>query len=322
MGLRERMQGALREISSPPGSDPLKVFEQGLRRARRRRRVGTVTVGAVLVAAAVVAFGPDQPVGGPRAFEVTGTPDTGSPDAAAAWRQRGHATGKLPGSAAALAVTDPAELRAVWQEHRFEVPQPEVDFDHAVVLLLGQADDPCPDELIRLEVEPAEGDTGVLRTEWRGPGCILSMANFVYAVEVHRGLLPRSLTVEGDQELSPSHIDLPPYDGSTPPAPSGGPDHLDVVFADQPVRPCVASANGGVERDLSDWQDARPPTRTKEEATSDLNERRPELDQQMRIIGTELSDEVVEIVLLDPSREALKAIARVTDPQRVCITPM
>lgn len=197
-----------------------------------RRAVGVV-VAAVLVTAC----------GQTPGLEVTDGDGQPSDETAVAWEHLDQVEGLLPDRAAAAAVEDRDALAAAWQRHAFAGDPPAVDFDDHVVLLLGQADDACPDQLTRLEV--VDGD---LEVDWLPPpgGCNEPLIMRVHAVRVHRGVLgdgfAYGLQDPFDTELTPTSVDLPAFDGAAPPAPAPPPAmsdaDLDAVFADHPVTRC------------------------------------------------------------------------------------
>jgi hypothetical protein len=181
---------------------------------------------------------------------------------AAAWTHLGMVDAVLPDGAAAAAIEDGDPLATAWEDHGFEGSVPDVDFDHHAVLLLGQPDDACPDELIELEVV---GDR--LEVGWLPPagGCEQPLIMRLHAVEVHRAHLPDTFRVELDppfeDELTPVTIELAPYDGQAAPPPRDPPpamsdDELERVFADHPVRRCRPEdrpgQDGEVDGPLSD----------------------------------------------------------------------
>lgn len=180
----------------------------------------------------------------------------------AAWAYHGQVAGVLPDRAAAAVVEDADAWEAAWSDHGFDGPLPAVDFDHHVVLLLGQADDACPDDLIGLQVVEAR-----LEVEWLPPpgGCVDLLMMRIHAVTVHRGHLTEQFTYGLDEpfddELVPVTINLPPYDGTAPPPPTPpaamGDDELDAVFAGHPVQRCgpeheFPRRGGQVDGPLSD----------------------------------------------------------------------
>jgi hypothetical protein len=184
-----------------------------------------------------------------------------SDDAGAAWRHLGMTETVLADGSAAAAIEDADLLATAWKTHGFEGNVPEVDFDHHAVLLLGQPDDACPDELIELGVV---GDR--LEVGWLPPpgGCDQPLIMRLHAVEVHRGHLPDTFRVELDppfeDELVPVTIELARYEGEAPPPPDPpaamSDDELEQVFADHPVRRCRPEdrpgQDGEVDGPLSD----------------------------------------------------------------------
>jgi hypothetical protein len=181
--------------------------------------------------------------------------------AGAAWTHLGMVEAMLPDGAAATAIEDEDTFAAAWTDHGFEGGAPEVDFDHHAVLLLGQPDDACPDELVELEVV---GDR--LEIGWLPPagGCDQPLIMRLHAVEVHRGHVPDTFHVElappFEDELTRVTIELAPYDDQAPPPrdpPSAmSDDELEQVFADHPVRRCRPEdrpgQDGEVDGPLSD----------------------------------------------------------------------
>jgi hypothetical protein len=184
-----------------------------------------------------------------------------SDEAGAAWTHLGMVETVLAGGAAAAAIEDQDAFGAAWTDHGFEGGTPEVDFVHHAVLLLGQPDDACPDELIELEVVD-----GRLEVGWLPPagGCEQPLIMRLHAVEVHRGHVPDTFRVELDppfeDELTPVTIELAAYGGPAPPPPDPptamADDELEEIFADHPVRRCTAEdrpgQDGEVDGPLSD----------------------------------------------------------------------
>jgi hypothetical protein len=183
-------------------------------------------------------------------------------DPGAAWTHLGMVETVLADGAAAAAIEDQDTFAAGWSNHGFEGVAPEVDFDHHAVLLLGQPDDACPDELIELEVV---GDR--LEVGWLPPagGCEQPLIMRLHAIEVHRGHLPDTFRVELDppfeNELTSVTIELAAYDGHAAPPPREPPsamsdDELEQVFAGHPVRRCRPEdrpgQDGEVDGPLSD----------------------------------------------------------------------
>lgn len=196
-----------------------------------RRLVPGLLLGVTLAACS----GPD--------LVVEGGSDPAAGTQPAAWTYHEQVENVLPGAVAAVAVTDAESLASSWQELGFAGSIPEVNFDDHVVLLLGQADDACPDELIALEVVD-----GALEVEWLPPpgGCNQPLIMRVHAVEVHRGHLAEEFTYglqePFESELEPVTISLPPYDGEAPAPPTPpaamSDDDLDAVFAGHAVQRC------------------------------------------------------------------------------------
>lgn len=191
----------------------------------------------------------------------TGMTIDAPPGDTAAWVHHGQVEGVLDGRAAAQAVTDAAAWADAWDRHGFDGPRPELDFDHRIVLLLGQADDACPDELVDLEVVD-----GRLEVVWLPPpgGCNQPLIMRIHAVEVHRGHVSERFTYGLDEpftdELEPATIELPPYDGTAPPPPQPPQamtdEEIDAVFAGHPVERCGPQhelrRTGEVDGPLSD----------------------------------------------------------------------
>lgn len=194
-----------------------------------------LVLAVVLLAAACSDGGGDGAVG---------TAGPGDEDRATAWVHHGHVTGQLPGNAAAAAVEDADAWRAAWEDRGFEGARPEIDFATHVVLLIGQPDDNCPDELIGLDVVH-----GTLDVEWLPPGggCEQPLIFRIHAVEVHRGHLPTDFTVAVDDpyadEFEPVTITLPAFDGDAPPPPEPPQAmtdaEVDAVFEGHAIQRCT-----------------------------------------------------------------------------------
>ncbi len=177
-----------------------------------------------------------------------------------AWIYHGQVESTTDGKGASV-ITEAGTWSQEWADLGFDGERPEVDFDHWVVLLLGQADDACPDDLIGLEVVD-----GGLEVEWLPPpgGCIEPLIMRVHAVAVHRGHLTESFTYGLDEpfadELEPTTITLPPYDGDAPPPPKPpeamSDEEIDAIFAGHAVPRCGPEhelrRTGEVDGPLSD----------------------------------------------------------------------
>jgi hypothetical protein len=232
-----------------------------VRSSHTERRRWTVTFAlaplAMLLASCTIAEGRSFVVEPGTRSEVEDVDDV-------AWRHLGMVEDVLPGRAAAAAVENADELAAVWRRYGFEGEVPDVDLTHRIVLLLGQPDDACPDELVDLEVVDAQ-----LQLGWLPPpgGCRQPLILRLHAVEVHRGHLPARFTVAldvpYDDELTPVTLELAPYEGDAP-APPAPPEamsdaEVDEVFAGHPVRRCDPSSQrwwqGEVAGALSDDPD-------------------------------------------------------------------
>ncbi|MPZ74779.1 MAG: hypothetical protein GEU74_16460 [Nitriliruptorales bacterium] len=172
----------------------------------------------------------------------------GSPAArdAAAWRHLATTEGMLDGDAAAEAVEAQADLLTAWDRYGLPETAPTVDFDRSFVLLVGQPDDACVDELIGLEVRD-----GRLRVGWLPPpgACALPLVFRIHAVEVDRRHVPSRFDVAFDEPYSADAeqvtIEVASAEGAAPPPPapprSMSDADLDAVFHDQPVRRCTAA---------------------------------------------------------------------------------
>ena len=317
-------------------------------------------------------------------------------DATFAWEHLGQVEDVLPDHAAAAVVEDPATLQAAWERHHFEGEAPAVDFDQYVVLLLGQADDACPDQLTRLEVVD-----GRLEVDWLPPPgpCEQPLIGRVHAVQVHRGLLGEgfdfSLEPPFERDLEAVTIALPGYEGEAPPPPEPPREmteaDLDAVFADHAVVRCgpehdlldpagpgagatdgptgpvadigetndaLAAAGIDVERAVIPFVDRRnggrlaylvgqdDAVRIEQVLTDAFGERAPGVtvspwapaavrdaqDALMPLMGGERRPGAimestggpgpVMLGMVDPTREALDAVADTVDPALVCVNPL
>ncbi len=162
----------------------------------------------------------------------------------------------MPGNgAAAGAVETQADLDRAWVKHGLPRRAPTVDFERNFVLLLGQPDDACVDELIGLEVR-----RGRLHVEWLPPPgfCAQPLVFRIHAVQVDRRHVPATFDVafeepfEQDAErvtIQVSTREGPPPD--EPSAPRSMTKHeLAEVFQDHPVKRCEGepeylAVNGG-----------------------------------------------------------------------------
>ena len=211
-----------------------------------RRVVTTVAVALLAASCAGTAdLGVDPPAAG-SAEEPALSPSP-SPDAIAprdaAWEHLATIDGNLPERAAAAVAGDAGTAATLWGQADFSGAPPELEFDHEVLLLVGQADDACPDDLVGLEVAD-----GALAVDWLMPPgpCRQPLIFRLHAVRVHRAVLGEGFSYElpapFTSDLEPVTIELPPYAGEAPPAPrppsAMTDDELDAVFADQPVARC------------------------------------------------------------------------------------
>lgn len=166
------------------------------------------------------------------------------PPADVAWRHLATTEGTLNNGAAAEAVESRPDLEAAWSAYALPADVPQVDFKTNVVLLLGQPDDACVDELVGLEVR-----NGLLRVEWLPPpgGCNLPLIFRIHAVQVDRRHLPATFDVAFPQpfegEAKPVTLEIAAVEGQPPPAPAPPQSmtkaELDAVFAGHPVRRCT-----------------------------------------------------------------------------------
>jgi hypothetical protein len=199
-----------------------------------------------------VAFGgaSDVPVDG---TETSAAPAPQDADGVVAWRHLGTTEGMLEGSAAAAAVESQRELEAAWNDYGLPGAVPDVDFDRAFVLLLGQPDDACIDELIGVDVA-----NGALDVTWLPPpgGCDEPLIFRIHAVEVDRRYLPEKFTVvfpdPYDGDAKPVTITVRRVAGEPPPAPEPpaamAEEDVDAVFAGHAVQRC---------RNEAAWRDDR-----------------------------------------------------------------
>lgn len=173
-----------------------------------------------------------------------GASDAAPPDTA--WRHLATTEGMLDGNVTAAAVESADGLAAAWDEYRLPEGAPEVDFDRRFVLLLGQPDDACVDELTRLEVEE-----GSLQVEWLSPpgACPQPLVFRIHAVEVDRRHVPERFEVAFPEpfetEADPVTIEVATAEGDAPPPPeppdSMTEEELEAVFAGHSVRRCTAA---------------------------------------------------------------------------------
>lgn len=192
----------------------------------------------------------------------------GEPPAAApaangevAWRHLATTEGMLDASAAAQAVESAADLSDAWERYGLPGSAPATDFDRSFVLLLGQPDDACVDELIALDVRDDK-----LRTQWLPPpgACAQPLVFRIHAVEVDRRHVPAQFAVAFappfERDAEPVTITVAAAGGKAPPAPeppaamSDG--DLEAVFAGHTVRRCTKAderlGNRTVDGPLSD----------------------------------------------------------------------
>lgn len=361
-------------------------------------------VTSVAVALLAVACGgtPDAEVGPPAASgsaeDAAPSPSPSSPPSPeataprdAAWEHLATIDGNLPERAAAAVAGDAGTAATLWGQAGFSGAPPELDFDDEVLLLLGQADDACPDELVQLEVAD-----GGLAVDWLMPPgpCEQPLIFRLHAVRVHRAVLGEgfsyALPEPFTSDLEPVTIELPPYTGEAPPAPQPPSamtdDELDAVFVGHPVARCgpehevidfgpagerderpvvtieeangaLASAGFDIERDVVpfvEWStggrlsyvvaaadedairqvfadafgDRAPDLRVTPWAPAEVHDAMQALqpllggdDGPGRIVWAAGAPGPVSIGMIDPTREALDAIAEVVDPSLVCVTP-
>jgi hypothetical protein len=229
--------------------------------SRLRRSSVAVIAGALLL----TACGSGEPTLDPID---PGPQPTGDDEAAGTgltWDHLDVVEATLPDRAAASVVEDPDEIAAVWERLGFESGVPTLDPATDVLLLLGRADNACPDELIVLEVVDER-----LVTEWLEPpgGCVDPLIHWVHAVQVHRGVLGEQFTYALEEpfadDLEPVTITLAAFDddGSrrapTPPQAMSD-DEVDAVFADHPIRRCgpdddpIADAFGPLDEPVDEF---------------------------------------------------------------------
>lgn len=352
-----------------------------------------ISLVALAVVASACASSPSVEVQSPEGAQQTEDEVAMTAPENLAWEHLGQVEANLPDRAAAAVLEDQEAVLAAWDRYGFAGGPPEVGFDDHVLLLLGQADDACPDELIRLEV--VEGN---LQPDWLAPpgGCNQPLVQRLHAIRVHRSVLGERFTYGLEDPFDDVFVDvtieLPPYDGETPPAPEPPTAmteaELDAVFAGHPVSRC------GPEHEVIDFgpggtHDPRP-VATIEEANAALVEAGfdPERDvvpfverssggrlsyvvaaddeasiravfaeafgdeapdlRVTRWAPAEVADAMeavqplmgggdigepgsivwaagapgpVELGMIDPTREALDAIAELVDPELVCVSP-
>lgn len=221
------------------------------------RRTIALVVAAAMAGACTGDAPPDVAFEGPSEIPASAP----VPDDDVAWRRLATAEGVLEGSAAAEAVQSQPELHAAWQAYGFAGHAPAIDFERSFVLLLGQPDDDCVDDLIGLDVV-----AGDLRAEWLPPpgGCNEPLVLRIHAVEIDRRHVPARFDVAFPQpyssEAEPVTIHVATVGGEAPAAPQPPPAmsdaELDAVFADHPVRRCTPAdarlGDGAVDGRLSD----------------------------------------------------------------------
>lgn len=196
-----------------------------------------------MVFAAACSPPPDVTLGAPPPSDAPPASDT-PPPAEVAWRRLAHGTGMLRSNAAAEAVESQDALRAAWQRYELPDAAPEVDFGRNVVLLVGQPDDACVDELIGLEVRDRR-----LRVEWLPApgGCAMPLVFRIHAVEVDRRHLPAQFTFAFEDpyedEAEPVTLSIDAVAGQAPPPPEPPramtANDLDDVFRGHAVRRCT-----------------------------------------------------------------------------------
>ncbi len=174
--------------------------------------------------------------------------------ASTAWRHLATTVGMLERQAAAAAVETQQDLDRAWVKHKLPGRTPAVDFQRNFVLLLGQADDDCVDELIRLQVRRCR-----LHVEWLPPpgGCAEPLVFRIHAVEVDRRHVPRRFEVAFPKPYSRDaksvKIEVAAREGQAPDEPlppkAMSDEHLAAVFRDHPVKRCEGEpawmADGG-----------------------------------------------------------------------------
>lgn len=171
-------------------------------------------------------------------------PPPAAPQEPLAWRHLATTEGTLEGTAAAEAVESAADARDAWERYHLPGAPPETDFDRAFVLLVGQPDDACVDELIGLRVRE-----GRLRVEWLPPpgGCDQPLVFRIHAVEVDRRHVPAEFQAAFpspyQRDAKPVTITVAVADGSAPPEPEPPAamtdDDVDAVFEGHAVRRCT-----------------------------------------------------------------------------------
>ena len=185
--------------------------------------------------------GAGNPSAAPSAPTVPAATGEGGGDVA--WRHLATAEGVLGGSAAAAAIESAVDLKAAWERYGLSDSAPDVDFERSFVLLLGQPDDACVDELIGLEVRD-----GALKVRWLPPpgGCDQPLILRIHAVEVDRRHVPARFDVAFpepyEQHAERVTIRVAAVDGEAPPPPAPPTamraEDLDAVFAGHEVRRC------------------------------------------------------------------------------------
>jgi hypothetical protein len=136
--------------------------------------------------------------------------------------------------------------------------------------------------------------------------------------------LALSVALAGCQRYpGPLQVELVDGDGVDTASSDHGTDGFEEVFADHPVRRCVAGEDGWAVRDVTGWTDpVTAPQRSRVEAGVDLRDGRALLDEHAVVAFTSATPELIEVGLVRPTREALDVIAGLTDPRRVCIHPL
>lgn len=169
-------------------------------------------------------------------------------DSEVAWTHHGEVESTLDADAAVEAIEDTEALNDAWDQHQFEGEPPEVAFDDEVVLLVRNPDNACPNQPVELEVN----DQGYLDIKWVAPpgACEDPLIIWLHALTVHRGALAEEFTYgpsePHEDALETTTVELPPYDGDAPPAPTledldqeaMTEEEVDAVFADHPVQQC------------------------------------------------------------------------------------
>lgn len=331
--------------------------------------------------------------GTPGATAPASDPGSASSPADTAWRHLATTEGRLDGGVAGVAVEDAAGLAQAWTAYGLPQSAPEVDFDRSVVLLLGQPDDACVDELVGLDVVG-----GGLQLKWLAPPgvCAQPLLTRIHAVEVDRRHVPstfevafpepfadqaeavtlRVATVDGDpppppqppaamtdaqmdevfadhevRRCTPQDSEIP---SATPGAPSGrdgkaaGLEEVRAWLADRGYRadhdyvPFVARGEGGSQPGL--WVDGGAADRVRAELDTAFGEKAvlvvdhpydfKAVDKAQRDLGALMNTEgpgaisfttglpgPVTIGMIDPTREALDAVAAAVDASVVCVEP-